>query len=50
VTISIGVYLVLWLFELLLKCVDVFFVMCGCFDYSVGVVVICVLIFTYVYF
>ena len=34
-TISFGVYLVLWL-----TC----FVMCGCFDNSPGVLVICVLV------
>ena len=27
-------------------CVCVGFVMCGCFDYCVGVLVICVLVFT----
>jgi hypothetical protein len=37
VTISFGVYLVLWLF-----C----FVMCCCFDNCVSVLVICVLVFT----
>ena len=38
-TISFGVYLVLWLFVL-------YFVMCGRFDNCVGVFVICVIVST----
>ena len=48
-TILFGVYLVLWLFNLfcnMWECVCVGFVMCECFDNCVGVLVICVLVFT----
>ena len=33
-------------FNLFLKCVCVCFVMCGCFDNCLGVLVVCVLVFT----
>jgi hypothetical protein len=46
VTILFGVYLVLWLFCNMWVCVCVGFEMCVCFDNCVGVLVICVLVFT----
>jgi hypothetical protein len=39
-----GYLIVLWLFYLVCVCVG--FVMCGCFDNCMGILVICVLVFT----